>query len=373
MASCLKSVTKLRGAAATARIGFTLIELLVVIAIIGVLVALLLPAIQAARESARRSSCGNNLKQIGLGLQNYHDARKTFPYSCVVPVQNGSPGYVGQANIGPNWVIAMLPYIESTNVLSLYVKTQFVDSVANQSFVSANLPFMLCPSDPFRSVAFNGSNVNNSPTCARGCYAANSTVKYDIWRMSQTWFSPSLGALNGAWTDIQSRGVMQPNVAASMSQIVDGTSKTILVAEIRADNNPQAPRGVWALPYAQSSLYGHGANVQQRQGQEDVGPNYAGDVSGNTGDGLVNCTANVSEVNLGLSCRWDGWSVQQGPKSNHSGGLQTVFCDGSVHWMDNGIQTGTIDPGGANGTIGYYEMSFLSSDGANLPVEVFSN
>jgi prepilin-type N-terminal cleavage/methylation domain-containing protein/prepilin-type processing-associated H-X9-DG protein len=364
--------------------GFTLVELLVVIAVIGVLVALLLPAVQAAREAARRVSCSNNLKQIGLGLQNYHDARKQFPYACVIPsVQWSNPNNLGELsatpNLGPNWVIAILPFIEGTNVLTLYNKKQYIDSVVNQSFVAANLPFMLCPSDPFASTAFNGSNVNNGLTYARGCYAANATIKYDEWRLSQSWFMwPSpvgvFGSANTAWTDPQSRGVMQINVAASMKQIIDGTSKTIAVAEIRADNNAQAPRGVWALPYSPSALYGHGANIQYRQGQEDVGPNYPGDALGNTGDGVLNGTANQTELNLNLSCRSDWWSALQGPKSNHSGGLQTVFCDGSVHWMDNAIQTGTIDAAnGTNGTIGYYEMLFLSADGGSVPQDVYSN
>ena len=350
------------------RTGFTLVELLVVIAIIGVLVALLLPAIQAAREAARRSSCSNNLKQLGLGLQNYHDARKQLPYACVIPPQNAQAGYLGQANLGPNWVVAVLPFIEASNVLTLYNKTQFIDSFANASFVATNLPVMLCPSDPFRKTPFNGSGVNNAPTCARGDYACNATVKYDLWAMH-----PTFGSTSNAWTDVQSRGVMQPNVSSALSEILDGTSKTIALAEIRADNNANAARGVWALPYSPSGLYGCGANIQNRPGGEDVGPNYAGDATGATGDYVNNCTANQTEVNLGISCHGDPWSVMQGPKSQHPGGLQTVFCDGSVHWMDNSIQTGTIAANGTSGTIGYFEMLFLSQDGGNLPQDVYNN
>jgi hypothetical protein len=293
----------------------------------------------------------------------------------------GQPGLITQGSLGPNWVIAIMPFIEATNVLSLYNRTAYVDAAANASFVASNLPFMLCPSDPFRSTAYNGTGMPVVETYARGCYACNATPKYDGARMYASWFNwpspvPIIGPKNGAWTDVQGRGVMQPNVAASMSDIIDGTSKTIALAEIRSDNNPSTPRGVWALPNGPSALLGHGANIQNWVGQEDVGPNYAGEVIGSaTGDHTINCNPNQTEVNLGISCSWGwGWSEITGPKSNHAGGLQTVFCDGSVHWIDNGIQTGTIDSvNGTNGTIGYYEMLFLSADGGSLPQEVYNN
>ena len=99
--------------------GFTLVELLVVIAIIGILVALLLPAIQAAREAARRTQCQTNLHNLALGMQNYHDTNKTFPYAIADPVVNGSVVFSGASmsssgspHLVANWVIMILPYIE---------------------------------------------------------------------------------------------------------------------------------------------------------------------------------------------------------------------------------------------------------------------
>src|SRR5687767_9977882 len=105
------------------RRGFTLVELLVVIAIIGVLVALLLPAVQAAREAARRMQCGNNMKQIGLGLQNYHDTFLSLPYGARARYVAGSPNPLpqGQTSIlpGPSWYVGILPFCEQKNLYDL--------------------------------------------------------------------------------------------------------------------------------------------------------------------------------------------------------------------------------------------------------------
>ncbi len=330
-----------------------------VIAIVGVLVALLLPAVQAARESARRSSCGNNLKQIGLALQNYHDARKTFPYAAVV---NNSTINVASANLGPNWVVAMLPFVEGSNVLTLYNKQAFyVDSSRNASFHAANLPFMICPSDSFASTPFNGALLaSGTSNWARGCYGANAVL-------NQT---PTIGPSGTSWTSLLQRGVMEFNVACSMKQVIDGTSKTILVGELRADIVNNSLRGVWALPGGPSALLNHGP------GGDDPGPNCQTP----TGDDVTTCqnvynALGVTETNQGpllgsldMGCAFgDDYTDQIGPKSQHVGGIQTVFCDGSVHWMDNSVMIGT------NTNPGYYEMMFLSSDGLTLPLDVYSN
>ena len=122
-----------RGAKSASRTGFTLVELLVVIAIIGVLVALLLPAIQAARDAARRGSCSNNLKQLGLAMHNYHDARKTFPYAEITFPSDTS--YMSYPYRGPTWVVAILPFVEGGNVMTLYNKSAFwMDSRQQRKF-----------------------------------------------------------------------------------------------------------------------------------------------------------------------------------------------------------------------------------------------
>jgi prepilin-type N-terminal cleavage/methylation domain-containing protein len=359
------------------RLGFTLVELLVVIAIIGVLVALLLPAIQAAREAARRSSCGNNLKQLGLALQNYHDARKTFPY-CNVCTNSSTQG--------PNWVVAMLPFIEGGNVITLYNRSAFyIDSYQNNSFRASNLPFMLCPSDANATAQFNSSTVTGTIAAAqgnwgRGCYAANAVVNV----VNNTGVPGPTGT---GWTVLTNRGVMLQNVACSLKQITDGSSKTVIVAEIRADIGPSANRGIWAGNSGVSSLIGFGAGVGSTV--YDAGPNYAfgGGLTANGGDLSPTCSYAMNSagsassaaplVALGMGCsQWTGTApqpanapdnAQTGPKSMHPGGVLSVFCDGGVHWIDDAIQVGTASSNG------YWEMLFLSSDGGSLPQDVYNN
>src|SRR5215218_3917150 len=94
------------------RNAFTLVELLVVIAIIGVLVALLLPAVQAAREAARRMQCSNHMKQIGLALQNYHDTFQSLPYGARARYVNTSSSTPPNQNWGPSWYVGLLPFAE---------------------------------------------------------------------------------------------------------------------------------------------------------------------------------------------------------------------------------------------------------------------
>jgi prepilin-type N-terminal cleavage/methylation domain-containing protein/prepilin-type processing-associated H-X9-DG protein len=121
------------------RTAFTLVELLVVIAIIGVLVALLLPAVQAAREAARRSQCQNNLKQIGLALHNHLDARKVFP---------AGSGYLQKKPVH-TWIVSLFPYFEQQSVFARYDFKKYADQEPNLSLAkTATFPTLVCPSDP---------------------------------------------------------------------------------------------------------------------------------------------------------------------------------------------------------------------------------
>ncbi|MCL2119592.1 MAG: DUF1559 domain-containing protein [Planctomycetaceae bacterium] len=133
-------------------VGFTLVELLVVIAIIGVLIALLLPAVQAAREAARRMSCSNNLRQLGLGLHNYHDAAKTFPKGGKIGFATGPVGF-NRIDGCTNWRTFIWPYIEQT---ALYNEIDWRAGVASENLSSpqnvqalarTQIPCYRCPSN----------------------------------------------------------------------------------------------------------------------------------------------------------------------------------------------------------------------------------
>src|SRR3954467_9244137 len=135
-------------------VGFTLVELLVVIAIIGILVALLLPAVQAAREAARRAKCVNNIRQIGIAFQNYHDTRKYYPqyHAAITPAGSVDTDYATVAGYskwaGPTWAITMMPFIEEQALYDAFDKTQRITNLANIKLLQTTIiSTLVCPSN----------------------------------------------------------------------------------------------------------------------------------------------------------------------------------------------------------------------------------
>ena len=240
------------------RRAFTLVELLVVIAIIGVLVALLLPAVQAAREAARRMQCSNHLKQIGLGLQNYHDVFNSMPFGArarYVQINNKVPA--GQT-WGPSWYVGLLPFCEQKPLSDLIESTMLnnpnltdLTNAQNRvAFYAKNqkIAWMLCPSSPLPQTeilrnAKNGiSTVTPSYTGISGAtnhYSNRLTTEIPFM---ETRLKPKQGIpknanqnVNGAAAPAGSQqswgGMLCPNECYGMAAAIDGTSNTMLVSE----------------------------------------------------------------------------------------------------------------------------------------------
>ena len=191
--------------------GFTLVELLVVIAIIGILVALLLPAVQTAREAARRIQCTNNMKQIGLGVVMHHDAKKIFPTGRNTTDQNGV-----------SWAFRLLPYMEEQPVFDAYREEFRVDADENALAMRSPVNSYFCPSRRAPVADRNFDNNNAAPlvqmAAAGGDYAANAGTFYNYRPRDESVDRSRAGPIF-TFSEVKAR------------QVEDGLSKTFAVGE----------------------------------------------------------------------------------------------------------------------------------------------
>jgi len=205
--------------------GFTLVELLVVIAIIGTLVGLLLPAVQSAREAARRSACTNNLKQLGLGVLNFESARKRLPAANAGIGSNGGGSSAG----GHSWLTAILPFLEETNLYTTISSNSNRLTSAfsvNTSAARTSLPQLVCPSFAGDKTSATGNSVTS---CGVTNYKGIAGAGCNTGRTPYT--SSNLGGV----ITLEKYGSEScaPYTGLTLAQITDGTSKTFMIGESR--------------------------------------------------------------------------------------------------------------------------------------------
>lgn len=309
------------------RKGFTLIELLVVIAIIGVLVGLLLPAVQKVREAANRLKCANNLKQMGLGALNYESAIGTLP-------PGGGPRLAGAASRASVQVL-LLPYIEQENRFRLYNLQQDVLNLAINGPANNNdVPIYLCPSDA-STAGFTGlfspgrtGRCNYYGNIGRSGLASNTN-------------SSTNGLFNVDITNLQ---VGQSEAGIRLADILDGASNTAMFAEIRrgkmagntgtaAAVDPQDIRligGLAASPLTPTAACGNlGTSSLRYAGLEYMRSlvptsfyTHTGLPNSKNGDCIDSATFSTAHLQA---------------RSYHSGGVNVAFADGAVHFIKDNI------------------------------------
>jgi prepilin-type N-terminal cleavage/methylation domain-containing protein len=296
--------------------GFTLVELLVVIAIIGILVALLLPAVQAAREAARRNSCVNNLKQIGLATLNFESARKTLPPPKVLSRGAGlvSGGNADTYSQYGSMFVLLLPYSEQANLYAKYDLKQSTGSAHNLPITGIASPNYTCPSMALpREVPLTDCGEKLGP----GSYLVSSRVEWGTY-----------GSLNGAFA-------APPPTAGTpyylgMEHISDGTSYTLLVGE----TNYGFANYLWDA--------GCGSDGSPKWGEAKWAESYWFYAWGHTGRWTMNPDRNVANFTFNdTSIPWDS-AFASTYRSDHPGGVQFVQLDGSVQFLRSEIERQTL-------------------------------
>lgn len=328
------------------RRGFTLVELLVVIAIIGILIALLLPAVQAAREAARRNTCVNNLKQLGIALHGYHDAVRVFP-----PALLGSGRSAITANYGIDHIlnttgfVMLTPYFEQGAIFNAYnfnvpssisigsggltkpYAANVNKSDTNKLLYSKQLAVFSCPSDETPpDVYVNAPDV-------RGFYEANSVARsnylfstghYTDYDHPYSWFQAQ-GTVYDRYI-----GVFGNDGSATLAGIRDGTSTTIALGESK-----QGPKGKTCTCYG--PFWGAGVHTAVH-GRTTYSPGSTSSITSGAYSFTGPTDLIYSSINFDLSLgnqRRTQYAWQWG--SYHPSGALFLFCDGSAHFINDDV------------------------------------
>jgi prepilin-type N-terminal cleavage/methylation domain-containing protein len=322
--------------------GFTLVELLVVIAIIGVLVALLLPAVQSAREAARRMKCSNQLKQFGIAIHNYGDVWKALPYGHMF--QGGFDGNPtdGQGGSGFGWGSAILPFIEQNALYERFnfsrMITENTPQVPNLTLAQTHIPSFTCPSDIKPKNWTDGAVTNSATSSYKAC-----GTSYDGWVTGNVGQGGNRERYNGVF-DRDNRPALR------FPEITDGTSNQFLIAEAK-----------W---------------------QMDAGKRNRGRIFGATDQatGAVGAS-NALMINGQWQINWTAILPEENPQphrtasSNHPGGAMFCLADASVRFVSENIQhTATPWPSSGVGAFstpqgqpyGIYQRLFSIADGHPL-------